>query len=56
MLTAMPISCEMEDRKYFETVCKKREITKREFIHELLRIYKNNQSKENSKKQKKDQN
>jgi len=55
MLTAMPISCEMEDRKYFETVCKKREITKRQFIHELLYIYKNNQTKETAKKQKADQ-
>ena len=55
MLTAMPISCEMEDRKYFETVCKKREITKRQFIHELLNMHKNNQTKETAKKQKVDQ-
>ncbi len=55
MLTAMPISCEMEDRKYFETVCKKREITKRQFIHELLNMHKNNQTKETAKKQKAEQ-
>lgn len=47
----MPISCEAKDREYFEIVCKKRSITKRELIHELIDLYK--EKKSEPKKQKK---
>ena len=58
MLTQMPISCDVEDRRYFEYICKKREITKRQFIHELIKNHKinslqeggNDEGKQSSKK------
>ena len=49
MLTQMPVSCDIEDRKYFESICKKREITKRQFLHELIKNHKTQGDGENGK-------
>ena len=42
----MPISCDIEDRKYFESMCKKRGISKRQFLHELIQNLKGVKSDE----------
>lgn len=48
ILVQMPITCDLEDRQYFESVCEKMKLTKREFLHELIENYKQgNKNKKN---------